>query len=241
MNLTKRQSDILKAIIEEYIENAEPVASVQLVESRGFNVCGATIRNIMADLVRKGYLQMVHVSSGREPTEIAYRYYISELMEEADLDVLAEVALKQRIWNEKYDLERLLRDTVKAMSDTTQNMAFALTSDGFSIYSGASKLLNNPEFYELESTRSVLRFADDYELQKSLLEKNVMPGSITVLIGREIGLASMNYVSIIATYVDYGNRTGYLGILGPSRQYYNKVIPIVRRARDLLQETLGAS
>lgn len=241
MSLSTRQSELLRIIIEEYIENAEPVASMQIVKSRHFQVCGATIRNTMSDLVKKGYLQMVHVSSGRMPTELAYRYYITELMEETDVNVLDEVALKQRIWQKRYDLERLLKDTGKALSDTTGNMSFGITEDGFISYSGASKLLESPEFYEIDAIRSVLRFVDDFELAYSILNKTVSKEGITVLIGREIGLANMDNVSIIASFVNFNSKFGYIGVIGPSRMYYQKVIPIVRRAVSLLEQAVESS
>ena len=105
MPLTTRQNEILKAIIEEHIECAQPIASIELVKKRGLRVCGATVRNIMSDLVKLGYLKMVHVSSGRTPTDRAYRHYISELMSEDELSVLEEVAIKQKIMSERYELE----------------------------------------------------------------------------------------------------------------------------------------
>lgn len=236
MSLTNRQSQILRAIIEDYIENAQPVASLQLVRQRDFNVCGATIRNIMADLVRKGYLQMLHVSSGRVPTEIAYRFYITELMEEQELSVIEEIALKQKIQKEIYEVERILREAANALSATTGMLSFAYTSEGYITYTGASKLLDTPEFFEIDTTRSVLRLVDDYELLKSVVDRSLQGEGILVLIGREIGLANMDNVTLIASKSNLRNKDSFVGLLGPSRMNYGKVIPIVRRTRRLLAE-----
>lgn len=239
MSLSKRQSEILKAIIEEYVDKAQPIASVHLVQSRNFNVCGATIRNVMSDLVKKGYLQMVHISSGRQPTELAYRYYITELMNEEDVDVLAEVALKQKIWQKRYDLERLLSDAAKGLSDTTDIMAFAMSNDGYLGYSGVSKLLDNPEFFEIESIRAILRFVEDYDLSYSILSRAVSKEGVTVLIGREIGLANVENTTIIVCYVNLGKTDGYVGAVGPSRLSYGRIIPLVRRSAKMIEEVIS--
>ncbi len=236
MSLTPRQSEILKAIIEEYIENAQPVGSVELVESRQLPISGATVRNIMSDLVQMGYLQMLHVSSGRVPSELAYRYYISDLMNETPVTVLEEVSIRQRIWNERYELERLLQNVTQVLSELTDNLSFALTDDGFYSYSGTSKILEKPEFYEIDVTKSVLRFVDDYELMKSIIDTHISPNEITVLIGREIGLANMEPVSIVATKATLGKRVCAVGIIGPSRNNYCKTIPIMKHLKFLLTE-----
>lgn len=236
MPLTLRQSQILKAIIEDFIEYAQPVASVELVERRHIPLSGATVRNIMSDLVRKGYLKMQHVSSGRLPTELAYRYYISELMDEPEISVLEELAIKQRVWNSRYELERLLRSVCIALSDATNLLAVALNNDGFLYTCGSSKLLEDHEFMELNVTRSVLRLLDDYNLAKSVFEKVANPQGVVVLIGREIGLANMEVVSLIFVSKVIDGRMCYLGVIGPSRLRYSKVIPVVRHMSALLDE-----
>lgn len=236
MSLNSRQSQILKAIIEDFIEYAQPVASVELVERRHIPLSGATVRNIMSDLVRKGYLKMVHVSSGRLPTELAYRYYISELMEEPEISVLEELALKQMVWNNRYELERLLRSSCVALADATSLLSVALNDDGFIFYSGASKILEDSEFYELNVTKSVFRLLDDYNLAKSVFDKVDNPQGVIVLIGREIGLAHMETLSIVYVSKVIDGKKCYLGIVGPARLKYQKVIPVIRYMSHLLDE-----
>ena len=116
MVLTRRQADILKAIIEEYMESAQPIASVELVAKRHLTLSGATVRNVMADLVRNGFLEMMHVSSGRTPTDRAYRFYINDLMEEEPISVLQEMTLKQKIWDNRDETQTLLRSAAEALS-----------------------------------------------------------------------------------------------------------------------------
>lgn len=236
MSLTPRQSEILKAIIEEYIENAQPIGSVELVEARSLPISGATVRNIMSDLVHMGYLQMLHVSSGRVPSELAYRYYISDLMDESPITVLEEVSIRQKLWNDRYEIERLLQNVAQVISEVSDNLAFAMTDDGYYSYSGTSRILDKPEFYEIDVTKSVLHFVDDYELMKSVIDSHVSLNDVTVLIGREIGLANMEPVSIIATKAVLGKRVCSVGIIGPSRNNYCRTIPIMKHVKFLLSE-----
>ncbi|OGC52406.1 hypothetical protein A2982_00965 [candidate division WWE3 bacterium RIFCSPLOWO2_01_FULL_39_13] len=236
MPLTTRQNEILKAIIEEHIECAQPIASIELVKKRGLRVCGATVRNIMSDLVKLGYLKMVHVSSGRTPTDRAYRHYISELMSEDELSVLEEVAIKQKIMSERYELERLLLSTAEVLSEITGTIALAMTSDGYIAYTGTSRILNVPEFFELDVARSVFKLLDDYELAMSVLGKTDTIDNVSVLIGREIELANMEPVSLISSHCQISGGQCYIGMIGPSRIRYSRIIPIVRYVSNLLSE-----
>ena len=198
MVLTNRQAEILKAIIEEYMESAQPIASVELVERRNLPISGATVRNVMADLVRNGYLEMLHVSSGRTPTDRAYRFYINDLMEEEPISVLEEMTLKQKIWDNKEETHKLLRSAAEALSELTGTLSFVVTDEGYCYFVGASKMLDLPEFYEIDVMKAVLKLTDDYDLIRSVLERNYYEDSdVSVLIGKEIGLANMEPISLI--------------------------------------------
>lgn len=236
MSLSERQSQILEGIIEEYIESAHPVASVDLVQKKQLTVSGATVRNIMSDLVRKGYLKMHHVSSGRVPTELAYRYYITKLMDESDVEVINEIAIKQKVWDDRYEIERLLKSMSCILSEVTNSLVISITEDGFITSSGFSRILDWNEFWEIDVAKSTFRLADDYDLVKSVYGKCPETEGVSVLIGRETGLAHMELVSIVFCNRKVGNTSCYVGVLGPSRTQYMKVIPVVRYVSKLLDE-----
>ena len=80
MSLGERKKRILKAIIDEYIENAEPVGSKSIAARANLSLSPATIRNEMSDLEELGYLEQPHVSAGRVPSTAGYRLYVNELM-----------------------------------------------------------------------------------------------------------------------------------------------------------------
>jgi heat-inducible transcriptional repressor len=78
-NLDEREEQVLQTIITEYIHNSEPVGSRNVSKIGPLHLSPATIRNIMGDLEEKGYLEQLHASSGRVPTDLGYRYYIDHL------------------------------------------------------------------------------------------------------------------------------------------------------------------
>jgi len=80
MDLNERKSQILKAIIEDYISSAEPIGSRTIAKRTDLNISSATIRNEMSDLEDMGYLVQPHTSAGRIPSDLGYRFYVNDLM-----------------------------------------------------------------------------------------------------------------------------------------------------------------
>src|SRR5437763_16271364 len=79
-SLTERERQVLEAVIETYVETAEPAGSRTISRRSGMMLSAATIRNTMSDLEEKGYLYHPHTSAGRIPTDLAYRVYVNSLM-----------------------------------------------------------------------------------------------------------------------------------------------------------------
>src|SRR4051812_17863076 len=78
--LNERERRILEAVIQTYVETAQPAGSRSLAHKFGLGVSPATIRNTMSDLEEKGYLFHPHASAGRVPTDVAYRVYVDSLI-----------------------------------------------------------------------------------------------------------------------------------------------------------------
>src|SRR6476661_5948881 len=79
--LAERDRRILGAVVQAYIDQAEPVSSLWLA-SRGFGVSSATLRNVMARLEDLGFVRQPHTSAGRVPTDLGYRLYVDQLLAE---------------------------------------------------------------------------------------------------------------------------------------------------------------
>ena len=128
MDLTDRKKRILRAIIENYIESAEPVGSKTIAESSGLDVSSATVRNEMADLEAMGYLEQPHTSAGRIPSPKGYRLYVNELMDDYRLSLQETQRINQALHMKMQELDRVIDQAGRIVSQLTQYPAFALSS-----------------------------------------------------------------------------------------------------------------
>lgn len=122
--LTKRQEDILKLIVMEYIKLAKPVGS-KLICDR-LNCSSATIRNEMAELENFGLLEKTHTSSGRVPSEKGYRYYVDNLMELKELNGEDVFKLQTIFNNSQLELNDVLNKSLELISDMTSYTSIVL-------------------------------------------------------------------------------------------------------------------
>jgi transcriptional regulator of heat shock response len=226
-------------IIEFYINSTTPVGSEVIVRKYKIRCSPATVRNEMARLIDEGFLEMLHTSSGRVPTPMAYRFFLTDLMEEEELPVLQEIALKQRLWPSRFDFNSLVRNSVMALADVTKELAF-ITDAGFVMHSGAVNILDNPEFWDIDAAKAALYLLDRYELLEQVFSKAPNDGEVKFVIGNEIGNANLKNASIVFSSYNVGGKNGFIGILGPSRMRYSNVVPAVKYAKSLIEE-LGES
>ena len=125
--LDRRKKRILQAIIEEYIETAEPVSSGNLVEE--LDCSSATIRNEMAELEKIGLIEKTHTSSGRVPSQKGYRYYVDELVRDDKLSKKEMEIIKERLETKVNDLEDLTRIATNTLSEITHYTTIAIAPD----------------------------------------------------------------------------------------------------------------
>ena len=85
--LDERKKKILQAVVDEYVNTAEPVSSAILVKKYRLPYSSATVRNELAELESGGYLDKTHTSSGRVPSKKGYQYYVDELVKEDDISL----------------------------------------------------------------------------------------------------------------------------------------------------------
>src|SRR5581483_2587704 len=122
-DLTPRQIQILKYIVKDYIDTAEPVGSETLEKKYDLGVSPATIRNEMAEMVRLGYLSKPHTSAGRVPTSKALKMYVNDLMKAKELSVADEVEAKEKVWDVRAREDRFLREITRALAQKTKSLA----------------------------------------------------------------------------------------------------------------------
>lgn len=126
MKISSRKKEILKQVILNFIEKAEPVSSQILVENLKNEVSSATIRKEMADLEDMGYLSHPHTSSGRIPTDAGYRYYIDNVIfsdEKSMITQKKELSPINLPVNKEMDLETILQLSAEALSKFTNYLS----------------------------------------------------------------------------------------------------------------------
>jgi heat-inducible transcriptional repressor len=324
--LEYRQHRVLRAVIEQYIETAQPVSSGQVYRTCDLGVSPATIRNEMVRLTELGLLSQPHTSAGRVPTEAAFRRYVDELLTRDDsfevapglVSALAESSgevgallrsaadllsastgqlgfflaagpdhvivrharlvrlsaervmalvvsergvVQSRILEESEtpprELERIgerLSEFIagSTLSEARARLARALEEDrtrgdrlwrkvlalGTISFQGLSEvslyvgdrahLLDLPEFAHVERLRELLSAIEEKERMVQLLDRVLEAQVREVRIGAEIGDPEMRACALVTAPFGDSPALGGLGVLGPVRMPYGRVIPLVR-------------
>jgi len=235
--LTERQIKILKSVIEEYMETAEPVGSEALEKKYDLGVSPATIRNEMVRLTEIGYLRQPHTSAGRVPTKEAFKFYVNQLMQEKKLSVAEEVAAREKIWDSRFDFDRLMREVVKALAQQSKALALAEVENEGVYHAGYANILELPEFYDIDVTRTILSMLDETEEVKKLFARCFGEGPVHLLLGDELGYDFLEPCGMVFTNFDAGpKKRGSLGVIGPNRLDYPRIIPLVRYFGQLVEE-----
>jgi len=122
MTLDERKANILRAVVEEYIETAQPVGSGHVARAPGVNVSPATVRNDMAVLEQEGYLVQPHTSAGRIPTEKGYRLFVDRL-QATQLDTSDSQQVRAFFARAHGELQQMLGDTSRLLAGLTHYAA----------------------------------------------------------------------------------------------------------------------
>src|SRR5215204_6487647 len=340
--LNDRERRVLEAVIQSYVETAEPAGSRTISRRFGLGVSPATIRNTMSDLEEKGYLYHPHTSAGRVPTDIAYRLYVDSLtvapIANSDRDLLAEhlgatggstietilrraaqslSVLTQelgmavgprldRIVLQRLELVRLSSDRLVlvlslqggavrtifveiseqiadnalaevsvvlnerlaglTLSDIRTSLAARLRDansaaggrellnifvqerdsifddplkrDESLVLGQTSVLAEQPEFASSDKMRRLLALTESNEhLTELLRRRHVNPG-VSITIGNEHGDPRFENFTIVTSEYRAGSVTGVIGVIGPTRMPYEKVIAVVTHASRLVSDLL---
>lgn len=227
VELTDRQIQILKIIIEEYINTAEPVGSETLDKKYNLGVSPATIRNEMVKLTEQGFLKQPHTSAGRIPTPMALKFYIQNLMQQKEMSVTDEVNVKQKIWDFREKQDRLLREATKALAEKTHALAISSTNEGDVYYAGTANLLDLIEFYDMMVTKSVLSILDEADFWWDLFGKGPHDMPYHVVFGEDLKNQYLTNCSLVYTLVETPKIECGIGIVGPARMNFPYVIPVV--------------
>ena len=124
--LDDRKKKILQAVVDEYVSTAEPVSSGTLVKKYGLDYSSATVRNELAELENKGYLDKTHTSSGRVPSEKGYRFYVDELIKEDNISLEEIKYIQTKLSTKVNEIEELTKIASSTLSEITHYTTVAI-------------------------------------------------------------------------------------------------------------------
>ena len=325
--LTEREKEILESIVQHFVLTGNPVGSRTLAKKQKETLSPASIRNVMADLEEKGYLDHPHTSAGRRPTTMGYRHYVDNLVDLTELSDEEKVLFRQNIGDFSGDLDFILEKTLQVLAKVSNLLGVVLTpkfddsvlekidilrissekllvilsiKDGVAktillevqhdladnllkkvnqlinerlaglkikeikntfsdrlkdlmneesglirlfidsaeklfdftrysnlIYSGASNIINYPEFSDVNKISTLIELFEEKNIIIHLMEKRTVPPELKITIGDENEEELVQNCSIITAPYRVGNIDGILGVIGPTRMVYKRVIPIV--------------
>jgi heat-inducible transcriptional repressor len=224
--LTQREQTILDAVIRDYIESASPVSSKRILEIENLPFSSATIRTSLNQLEETGYLSHPHTSAGRIPTQKGYRFFVDNLLENAELTPgLAE------------QLEQIheLRELTRFIAAETHLFAIAAGRDGelFSNF-GMREILVEPEFHNIEFMRRFGSLVDEIADHIDSYEHALDNSAFQVFIESENPIPEAKIASVV--FARIGNNRGYVFALGPSRMNYEKTTRLFKSLDEIIDD-----
>ncbi len=236
--MTERQFEILSKIVQHYAETAEPVGSLALADY--FELSPATIRAEMVALEQAGYIYQPHISAGRVPTDAGYRLYVNSLGNESNQPVSRSAqTISKRVESLKDRTDAAIKIAAETLSDLTGNTAFATLSDTV-YFHGLHQLFSQPEFIDQLRAAQAARFLDQ---MSEWLFGGVDRGfakELGIFIGTENPfLRSSGMTMVVSRFQSPYSDSSYIGIVGPTRQNYEKVTSLVRLTGEKLEEALA--
>jgi heat-inducible transcriptional repressor len=336
--LSERELRVLEAVVQTYIETAEPAGSQTIARRFGLGVSPATIRNTMSELEDKGYLFHPHTSAGRIPTDRAYRVYVNEIMRLAPPSDEARHALQEHLLVSRSGVDEVLRRAAQVLGVLTQELGVAVApaldemvlerlelvpvsaerlllvfnlrsglvrtifvevparvrpemvqevsrilnerlaghtlqqiratlperlrdaagadggrellnifiAEGEEIFStdqdtvvlgSAQMLADQPEFASNARMRDLLRLTEGRDLLRQALASRRQTG-LSITIGAENPDARLTGFTLVTASYEAGGLQGVIGVMGPTRMPYDKIIGLVEHTSRLVEDLL---
>ena len=234
----KRREEILVIIINQYIETAKPVGSRFVARRLGLS--SATIRNAMVDLEEMGYITHPHTSAGRIPTDKGYRFYIDSLMHLRRVNENIVKMVDDEYREAMRSLEGILEKTSHLVSDLTNYVGLTIYPGNDKLYlDGASHIIEQPEFKDFKKLYCLLKCLEAKRDILNLLVDDLEDDRLRVHIGGENRTSGLNDCSIVTRgYKVKGRAAGRVGVIGPKRMVYEKVIPTIELLANTLSDIL---
>jgi len=237
--LTPRQKEILARLIESHIATTTPVGSRTLAERHGLNLSPASVRNEMGILEEKGYLTHRHTSAGRLPTDQGYQFYVREVVREEPVSSESLNQIVQEMEQKIDDLENLMERVSSILSGRVKETALVMTPARLHV-EGSRYIVAQPEFRDLEKLQLLMETLEEKSRLIHLLMDRPPQGGVRVAIGeKELSKDIWDCALVSIPYEWGGKPVGVLGVLGPRRMPYGRIIGLVHQVAEKLGEVLA--
>jgi heat-inducible transcriptional repressor len=234
-DLLKTTSRMLAVVTDQAAIVSRPKSSVTIFKHIEFirlrNNLILTVLVTQAGIVQNKILEIEDNLTQRELDRLTH--YLNELLSDLTLDQLKQKVLEE-MKKDKEDFDALLS---KAL--TISNQAFQDENEGEFYIEGRTNLMQYPEFSQIETLRTLFKAFEEKTILIRLLEKSINATGIQIFIGSETEINEMGGCSVItATYTKGDYPIGTLGVIGPTRMNYDRVIPIVDYTAKVVSKIL---
>src|SRR3989344_8955312 len=156
------------------------------------------------------------------------KFYVDQLMEEKTLSLKDEVAIKEELSEAKDQFDQLLRHATRALADQTHSLALASNENNDIYAAGMANILDMPEFYDIDITRTVLSMIDKVEMLSEIFDQLAPEEQVKILFGDELGVPYLEPCGFVVSRYTMPNHRGVIAIVGQSRLNYQVIIPTMR-------------
>jgi heat-inducible transcriptional repressor len=167
---------------------------------------------------------------------MALKYYVSKLLESEPLPISEEVSVKEKIWGVRHEREKFLIEAVRTLADRSNALAVATTDDGKLYYAGSANILNFPEFFDIDLTKAVLSHLDRTSFWLDLYHRAHGDSPFYLVLGEEFSEETFFPCGFLYARFHSSSQSGAIGIVGPYRLPYRRLIPMVTYFGEILSE-----
>jgi heat-inducible transcriptional repressor len=159
-------------------------------------------------------------------------------MQERRLSVADEVSTKEQMWDVRYNFDKLMRASALALAEKTKSLSIVATDTGDVYSAGVANILDMPEFFDIDVTRTVLSLLDQQQRLRQLFFDRVYGESpVHVVFGSDLGWPYFDPVGMAFTYFNAGpDKRGTLAVVGPCRLNFPYIIPTLRYFSNLMSD-----
>ncbi len=225
------------AIISEFMESADEIGSLSLLEKYDLGVSSATIRNEMSRLMELGLLEKSHISSGRYPTDQALRMYVGNVLGSSSLNPMITVEIRQGIFRDRFSKESVINSILKILSEETDSVAF-IVIENISRYWGISNLFKYEELRDWEKLQRIVNILEDSDFLNNMMKKYSGSG-VSLVIGEESGIEGLGECSMVFTQLPFWDTSNaHIGVIGSKRMDYAKSVPALREVQHSMRNVM---